>query len=186
MSRKVSIFETRSQRKDKALHCPFSSIDDCKPALHSFPVSGTQYVHSRASNEEALICLRAPERAVAFRSIYLLWACWCQFGCHSFPSPYSGHVYLPREVTELQRMQESQSPRLDPKARIGPYTVLSHPLKIANQLCILMLWNTICAFQSSQWRSMAMLCNCALRSAQAPMACYGHAGVNWAVIPFHL
>ena len=35
MSRKVSIFETRSQRKDRALHCPFSSIDDCKPALHS-------------------------------------------------------------------------------------------------------------------------------------------------------
>ena len=24
------------------------------------------------------------------------------------------------------------------------------------------------------------------RRAQAPMACYGCAGVNWAVIPFHL
>ena len=28
--------------------------------------------------------------------------------------------------------------------------------------------------------------NCALRSARAPMACYGRAGANWAVVHFHL
>ena len=117
-------------------------------------------MHSRAANEEALICLRAPERAVAFRSIYgLLWPRWCQLGCHSFPSPNSGHVYISREITELQWMQESQSPKL------GPYTVLSHPLKIANRLCILILWNTICAFQSSQWRSTDMLARSGARSS---------------------
>ena len=113
----------------------------------AFSFSGIQYMHSRAANEEALICLRAPERAVAFRSIYgLLWPPWCQLGCHSFPSPNS--TRCPK--TSEYRLHEFQSPKLDPKERIGPYTVLSHPLKIANRPCILIIWNTICAFQSSQ------------------------------------
>ena len=83
---RVSISQTRSQRKDRALHCPFASIEDSKPALHS---------HSLEYN----ICI--PEQ------------------------PMKKHWYA-----------------------------------------------------------------CVLRSAQfhfvAPMACYGHASVNWAVIPFHL
>ena len=31
----ISISETTSQRKDRALHCPFASIEDSKPALRS-------------------------------------------------------------------------------------------------------------------------------------------------------
>ena len=119
-------------------------------------------MHSRAANEEALICLRAPERAVAFRSIYgLLWPPWCQLGCHSFPSPNS--TRCPK--TSEYRLHEFQSPKLDPKERIGPYTVLSHPLKIANGPCILIIWNTICAFQSSQRRSTDMLARSGARSS---------------------
>ena len=116
-------------------------------------------MHSRAANEEALICLRAPEREVPFCGTYgMLWPPWCQLGCHSFPSPNSRH-------TNEYRLQEFQSPKLDPKERIRPYTVLSHPLKIANRLCILILWNTICVFQSSQRRSTDMLARSGARSS---------------------
>ena len=40
----ISISETRSQRKDRALHCPFASIDDCKPALHSHSLEGNMCI----------------------------------------------------------------------------------------------------------------------------------------------
>ena len=35
MNTEIGISETTSQRKDRALHCPFASIENCKPALHS-------------------------------------------------------------------------------------------------------------------------------------------------------
>ena len=79
-----------------------------------------------------------------------------QHPSHSFPCCPKTYEY---------RLQEFQSPKLDPKERIRPYTVLSHPLKIANRLCILILWNTICVFQSSQWRSTDMLARSGARSS---------------------
>ena len=43
----ISISETRSQRKDRALHCPFASIDDCKPALHSHSLERNMCIPER-------------------------------------------------------------------------------------------------------------------------------------------
>ena len=129
-------------------------------------------MHSRAANEEALISLRAPERAVAFRSIYgLLWPRWCQLDCHSFPSPSS--TRFPK--TSEYRLHEFQSPKLDPKERIGPYTVLSHPLKIANRLCILIL----CGIQYVHSRAAneeALIC---LRAPERAVPFCGTYGLLW-------
>ena len=84
-------------------------------------------MHSRASNEEALICLRAPERAVAFRSIYgLLWALGdktgqAQRGGHSTPDKVKGKARRGTNAeTKLGGRQSQMGDKLGDKTADKP------------------------------------------------------------------
>ena len=83
-------------------------------------------MHSRAANEEALICLRAPERA---STNGLLWPCWCQLGCHSFPSLILGmskYLEKSRSSNEYRNLNlpKSRSQRKERRALHCPFAVI--------------------------------------------------------------
>ena len=104
-----------------------------------------------------------------------LWLRWCQFSCHSFRFLNSAHVKTPREATGLQWIQDSQSPKLDPKERIYalhcPFASIGDCKPALNSDSL----DTICAPQSTEpmKRTTEYWClraperaHCALRSAQ--------------------
>ena len=124
MNAGISISETRSQSKDRALHCPFASIENCKPALHSHALEHNLCIPEQPMKKHCYAMqLRAPERA---STNGLLWPCWCQLGCHSFPSLILGMSKYLEKSRSSNEYRNLNLPKVDPKERKeGPFTAPS-------------------------------------------------------------
>ena len=144
MNTEILISETTSQRKDRALHCPFASIDDSKPALHSHSLEYNMCIPEQPMKKHCYAMqLRAPERA---STNGLLWPCWCQLGCHSFPSLVLGmSKYLEKSRSSNEdrnlNLPKSRSQRKDralhcPFASIDDCKPALHYHSVERNMCI--------------------------------------------------
>ena len=127
MNAGILISETRSQRKDRALHCPFASIENCKPALHSHSLELNLCIPEQPMKKHCYAMqLRAPERA---STNGLLWPRWCQLGCHSFPSLILGmskYLEKSRSSNEYRNLNlpKSRSQRKERRALHCPFALI--------------------------------------------------------------